>query len=210
MTGRPAGVHCHQQQQQQPDGVGSLRKWETSNVHPSQDVWIDASRGGDDALEHVWVFLGALQQAPEHRQHLEAHDLLVLVRECRGREGLGDEVGSPAPQLEGGVWGGEGQDAVHDRLVVAGVDEDGLAGIIQLLELLAHGLHSVGGHDGRVGWHDGLDVSWMGVKRRHTRSAGLKVPLLYETKWEGNGWAPSSPGQISETWWSGQKTKASQ
>lgn len=138
-----------------------LAEMGTWNIHPSQDMWEDASRGSDNALEHIWILLGALQQALKHRQHLEAHDLFVLVRECRSCEGLGDKVGSPAPQLEGGVWGGEWQDAVHDRLVVAGVDEDGFSGVIQLLELLAHGLHSVGGHDGQVGWHDGLGSSWV-------------------------------------------------
>lgn len=143
-------------------------------------MWVDASRGSDDALEHIWVLLRALQQAPEHRQDLEAHNLFVLVWECRGCKGLGDEVGSPAPQLEGGVWGGKGQDAVHDGLVVAGVDEDGLAGVIQLLELLAHGLHSVGGHDGQVCWHDGLSFLLDRVKGRHARSTDLNAPLLYE------------------------------
>lgn len=80
---------------------------------------------------------------------LEAHSLLVAAGECGGRKGLGDEVGGPAAQVDIGVGRGKGQDANHDlRVVGLWVAEDSLFGLVQLLELLAHGLDLSGRHGG--------------------------------------------------------------
>lgn len=207
VTGPPTEGQCyqHHDQHRQPHGLDRLQERETPNIHPSQDMGKDAGRGTDDALKHVCVFVRGFQQAPEHWQYLEAHDLLVLIREGRSRECLGDEVSSPAPQLECGVGGGKGQDAVHDRLVVGRVDEYGLAGFIQLLELLAHGLHSVGGHDGQLGWHYGQRFSGMGRGKKAHKVGG---PQSASTLRSGRGTEGFPASQRSKRWSRGQARKS--
>lgn len=82
--------------------------------------------------------------------NLETHALLVATWQCWGCEGLGDEVGSPSSQLDIGIGTSERQDAYHDlRIVGLRVAEHGFLGLVQLFELVAHGLDVGGRHDGR-------------------------------------------------------------
>lgn len=102
------------------------------------------------AAEDIGVFFGILEQGAQMTDNLETHTLLVAAGQCRRGEGLGDEVGSPSSQFDIGIGTGERQDTDHDlRVVGLRVAEYGFLGFVQLLELVAHGLHVGGRHDGR-------------------------------------------------------------
>lgn len=112
-------------------------------------MWVDTRSGLDRTAQNIWIFLRVLEQGAQVTDDQEAHALLVATGQGRGGEGFGDEVGGPAAQLNVGFGTGERKDAHHDlRVVGLRVAEDGLFGLVQLLKLVAHGLHIGGRHDG--------------------------------------------------------------
>lgn len=119
------------------------------HVHPSHRMGINARRGLDSTLQYIRILSLIVEENTNVADDLEAHTLLVLAWECWCGKGLGDKVGGPTAQLDIGVGCGERQDSHHDlRVVGLRVAKDGLFGILQLLELLAHRLHVGGSHVG--------------------------------------------------------------
>lgn len=111
---------------------------------------IDTRSSLDCAAKNIRVFLGVLEQGAQMADDLKAHTLLVTTGQCWGGEGLCDKVGGPSSQLDIGIGTGKRQDAYHDlRVVCLGVAEHGFLGLVQLLELVAHGLYVGRRHDGR-------------------------------------------------------------
>lgn len=111
---------------------------------------IDTRSSLDRAAKNIGVFVGVLEQGSQMADDLQAHTLLVTARQCWGSEGLCDKVGSPSSQFDIGIGAGKRQDAYHNlRVVGLGVAEHGFLGLVQLLELVAHGLYVGSRHDGR-------------------------------------------------------------
>lgn len=144
------------------------------HIHPSHRMGINARRGLDSTLQYIRVLSLVFEKNTQVADDLEAHTLLVLAWECWCSKGLGDKVGGPTAQLDVRVGCGERQDSHHDlRVVGLGVAEDGLFGILQLLELLAHRLHVGGSH---VGWYSCRQAEGRG-RQRTCRF------LLYDDRW---------------------------
>lgn len=111
---------------------------------------VDTRSSLDRTAQDIGVLLWVLEQGAQVSDDQEAHTLLVTAGQGRGGKGLGDEVCGPATQFDVGVGGGERQDANHDlRIVGLRVAQDGFLCFVQLLELVAHGLHVGGRHAGQ-------------------------------------------------------------
>lgn len=120
------------------------------NVHPFHGMRVDTRSGLNRAAQDIGILLWVFEQGAQVTDDQEAHTLLVAARQSRGGKGLGDEVCGPATQFDVGVRRGERQDTDHDlRVVGLRVAQYGLLCFVQLLELVAHGLHVGGRHDGQ-------------------------------------------------------------
>lgn len=159
---------------------------EEAHVHPSHRMWVNARGGLDRAPHDIRILPGVFEQGTQVADDLEAHTFLVAAGQCWGCKSLGDEVGGPTAQLDIGVRRGEGQDANHDlRVVGLWVAEDGLLGLVQLLELLAHGLHIGGLHGGQQEAGTWVAEDEDGLEGRRVEKEGQCLPSFYSTKWVG-------------------------
>lgn len=144
---------------------------------------IDTRSSLNRAAKYIGVLFGILEQSTQVTDDLETHTLFVATGQGRCGERLGDEIGSPSSQFDVGIRTCERQDAYHDlRVVGLRVAENGFLGLVQLLELIAHGLYVGGRHDGqqesghwvRSKWERGSGRSWSGMDLLTSTLRGLR------------------------------------